>query len=429
MTDSPFLGRADLPWRRSADKFFTTLFGTGQNAIRQGHAGTPAAGWLSVGDEILVAQSGVVAKVTRVLAAGQDTTEARPGTAVVVELKREVDVRGDLLVNTPLAGTTELLANAVSAYLIRTGEQPLMRGRSYLLITGPHTVPAVITAVRGRRDVATGLQLATRNLVINDIGVVDIITDTPVLLDEYRRCRDSGGFILANRLPQDTVAAGKIRHPLHQGHNIVPHDFTIDRAARACLKAQRPCVVWLTGLPGAGKSTIADCLERKLHAMGLHTYVLDGDNVRTGLNKDLGFTPEERSENVRRVAETAKIMLDAGLIVIVALVSPFKSDRRAARDLFNHGEFIEVFIDTPAGICIQRDPKGLYAKAQAGAMPNMTGIGQRYEPPEEPEVILDGTADLNASAAHLAEVISAAADPEKSSCPTYTSDPIRPAGR
>jgi bifunctional enzyme CysN/CysC len=196
-------------------------------------------------------------------------------------------------------------------------------------------------------------------------------------------------------------------------HSVVPHDFTIDRTDRAHLKTQRPCVVWLTGLPSSGKSTIADFLERHLHAMGLHTYVLDGDNVRVGLNKDLGFTPEDRSENVRRIAEVAKLMLDAGLVVIVALVSPFKSDRRAARDLFNDAEFVEVFIDTPVDVCIRRDPKGLYAKAQAGALPNMTGIGQRYEPPESPEVVLDGSADVSASVARLTEVIFSTARPQK----------------
>lgn len=351
-------------------------------------------------------KSGVVAKVSRLLAAGRDTAQVSTGTAVTVELDREVDAgRGDLLIDAPPAGKLDYPANAFSADLVWTGEQPLMRGRSYLMVAGVRTVPAVITAVRGRRDVSTGKELAARNITINDIGVVDIVTDTPVPLDEYRRCRDSGGFILVDRLTRDTVAAGMTRHALRRGRTVVPQDFVVDRAARGRLMGQRPQVVWLTGRPGAGKSTIADAVERRLHAMRLHTYVLDGDNVRTGLNKDLGFTPEDRSENVRRVAETAKLMRDAGLVVIVSLVSPFRSDRRAARDLLNDGDFIEVFVDTPADVCVQRDPKGLYAQAHAGALPNMTGVGQAYEPPDAPEVVLDGTADLDAVTALLVEVI------------------------
>ncbi|HKR47975.1 MAG TPA: adenylyl-sulfate kinase [Pseudonocardiaceae bacterium] len=372
----------------------------------RGYAGTLTAGRLRVGDEIAVAQSGVVAKVSRVLAAGWDTAEVATGTAVMVEFDREVDVgRGDLLIDAPPAGTLDYPANAFSADLVWTGEQPLMRGRSYLMVAGVRTVPAVVTAVRGRRDVSTGQELAARNLTINDIGVVEIVTDTPVPLDEYRRCRDSGGFILVDRLTRDTVAAGMTRHALRRGRTVAPQDFVVDRAARGRLMGQRPQVVWLTGRPGAGKSTIADAVERRLHARGLYTYVLDGDNVRTGLNKDLGFTPEDRSENVRRVAETAKLMRDAGLIVIVSLVSPFRSDRRAARDLLNDGDFVEVFVDTPADVCVQRDPKGLYAKAHAGAIPNMTGVGQAYEPPDAPEVVLDGTADLDAATALLIKVI------------------------
>lgn len=195
------------------------------------------------------------------------------------------------------------------------------------------------------------------------------------------------------------------RHALRRGHNVVPHAFAIDRSARARLKGQRPRVAWLTGLPGSGKSTVADLLERRLHAMGLHTYVLDGDNIRTGLNRDLGFTPEDRAENVRRVAETAKLMLDAGLVVVVALVSPFRSDRRAARGLFDGGDFIEVFVDTPVAVCIQRDPKGLYTKALAGVIPDMTGIGQAYEPPEKPELVLDGRADPHDSVTRLTEIL------------------------
>jgi bifunctional enzyme CysN/CysC len=372
----------------------------------RGYAGTLLAGQLRVGDEITIVASGINAKVSRLLMAGQDTTEAMPGTAVVIELDREVDVaRGDLVIDTPPSGKTALPANAFSADLIWTDDQQLMRGRSYLMVAGTLTVPATITAIHGRLDLTTGMLLPARSLGINDIGIVDLATTTSVPLDQYQRCRSNGSFILVDRLTLDTVAAGMIRHALDQNHNVTPHDFALDRAARAGLKAQRPRVVWLTGLPGAGKSTIADALERQLHTMGMHTYILDGDNIRTGLNKDLGFSPADRSENVRRVAETAKLMLDAGLIGIVSLVSPSRSDRRAARDLFDDGDFIEVFIDTPIVVCVQRDPKGLYAKAHAGTIPDMTGVGQLYEPPEAPEITLDGTADPNISAARLAEII------------------------
>lgn len=372
----------------------------------RGYAGTLLAGQLRVGDQITIAASGTNAKISRLLVAGQDTIEAMPGTAVVIELDREVDAaRGDLVIDTPPSGKPELPAHAFSADLIWTDDQRLTCGRSYLMVAGTLTVPATITVIRGCLDLTTGMLLPARSLGINDIGIVDLATTTAVTLDEYQRCRSNGSFILVDRLTLDTVAAGMIRHPLRQGRNVTPHDFALDRAARARLKAQRPRVVWLTGLPGAGKSTIADAVERQLHTMGMHTYILDGDNIRTGLNKDLGFTSEDRSENVRRVAETAKLMLDAGLIVIVSLVSPFRSDRRAARDLFDDGDFIEVFIDTPITVCIQRDPKGLYAQAHAGTVLNMTGVGQRYEPPEEPEITLDGTTDPNVSAARLAEII------------------------
>jgi bifunctional enzyme CysN/CysC len=266
-------------------------------------------------------------------------------------------------------------------------------------------MPAVITTVCGRLELMTGKQLPADGLEANDIGVVEVATDTAVPLEEYRRCREGGGFILVDRRTRDTVAAGMIRHVLRREHQVVFHTYGIDRAARARLKGQRPRVMWLTGLPGSGKSTIADALERRLHSRGLHTYVLDGDNVRTGLNKDLGFTPIDRSENVRRIAETAKLMLDAGLIVIVALVSPFRSDRQAARNLFDEGDFTEVFVDTPIDVCIQRDPKKLYAKARAGAISNMTGVGQAYERPESPEVVLGGTVQLDVSITHLIDVM------------------------
>ena len=266
-----------------------------------------------------------------------------------------------------------------------------MHGRSYLLAVGPRTVPATVTVVRHRLDVVSGQKLAARVLDMNDIGRIEIATDTPIPMDMYAHCRDTGGFLLVDRVTADTVAAGMVTHALRRSLNVVPHSYEVDRDARARLKHQTPRVVWLTGLSGSGKSTVADALERRLFALGMHTFVLDGDNVRTGINKDLGFTPEDRAENVRRVAEASKLMLEAGLVVIVALISPFRADRRAAREIFDDGDFIEVFVDTPVEMCATRDPKGLYAKAQSGTLPNMTGIGQEYESPEHPEVHLDGT--------------------------------------
>lgn len=280
-----------------------------------------------------------------------------------------------------------------------------MHGRSYMLMVGPRSVPATVTVVRHRRDVVSGQQLAARVLEMNDIGRVEVATDIPIPLDPYTTCRDTGGFLLVDRVTADTVAAGMVTHSLRRALNVVPHDYEVDRGARARLKNQTPRVVWFTGLPGSGKSTVADATEGRLHALGLHTYVLDGDNVRTGLNKDLGFTPEDRAENVRRVAEAAKLMLDSGLIVLVALVSPFRADRRAAREIFDEGDFIEVFVDTPVEVCAERDPKGLYAKASSGTLPNMTGVGQEYEPPDHAEIVLDGTGNLDANVARLVELL------------------------
>jgi bifunctional enzyme CysN/CysC len=312
-----------------------------------------------------------------------------------VTLTDEVDVRrGDLLTTPAARGDGLSPATAFSATLVWTAEEPLRHGRSYLLQAGPLTVPTVVTTVRDRLEVVSGKHLAARTLGVNDIGTVELTTDAPVSLDRYDTARDTGSFLLVDRVSKDTVAAGMVRYALRRGRNITPHSYAVDRAARERLKGQRARVLWLTGLPGAGKSTIADALEGRLHALGLHTYVLDGDNVRTGLNKDLGFTPEDRAENVRRVAETARLLLDAGLIVIVALVSPFRSDRAVAKGLFDPGDFVEVWVDTPAEVCAQRDPKGLYAKARAGTLPNMTGVGQVYETPDRPDLVVDGAGPL-----------------------------------
>ncbi|SMC66714.1 adenylyl-sulfate kinase [Kibdelosporangium aridum] len=363
----------------------------------RGFAGTVVGSSVRPGDAVAVAGSSVTSKIDRVLGpGGVELDRADPGTPVTLTLSHDVDVRrGDLLTTPETLGNGLAPATACSATLVWTAEEPLRHGRSYLLLAGSRTVPAVVTSVRGRLEVLSGKQLAARTLGLNDIGTVELTTDTPICLDSYQACRDTGSFLLVDRVTKETVAAGMVRYALRRGRNIVPHAYTVDRETRQQLKGQRAKVLWLTGLPGAGKSTIADALERKLHAMGLHTYVLDGDNVRSGLNKDLGFTPEARAENVRRVAEVSRILLDAGLIVIVALVSPFRTDRAVAKGLFQPGDFAEVWVNTPADVCASRDPKGLYAKAKAGTLPNMTGMGQAYEPPEHPDLVVDGAGSLD----------------------------------
>jgi len=366
----------------------------------RGYTGTVAAGAIRPGEAVVVADSGQRAAVERIVGFQGDLAEACAGDAVTLTLDREVDVtRGDLLAADGTAddGSTAWPqpADRFSADVVWVGEEPLMHGRSYLLAVGPRTVPATVTVVRHRLDVVSGQKLAARVLEMNDIGRVEIATDIPIPLDLYAACRDTGGFLLIDRVSADTVAAGMVSMALRRSLNVVPHAYEVNRDARAQLKHQTPRVVWLTGLSGSGKSTIADALERRLHALGLHTFVLDGDNVRTGINKDLGFTPEDRAENVRRVAEASKLMLEAGLIVIVALISPFRADRRAARAIFDEDDFLEVYVDTPVEMCATRDPKGLYAKARSGTLPNMTGIGQEYEAPEHPDVRLDGTAAVD----------------------------------
>ncbi|WP_230466101.1 adenylyl-sulfate kinase [[Actinomadura] parvosata] len=362
----------------------------------RGFAGTVTGGPVRQGDPVAVAGGGA-SRIDRLLGpGGHDLREAAPGTPVTVTLADDVDVRrGDLLTTPGALRDGPAPATAYSATLVWTSEEPLRHSRSYLLLAGSRGVPAMVTSVRGRMEVVSGKQLAARTLGLNDIGTVELTTDTPVSLDAYQECRDTGSFLLVDRVTKETVAAGMVRHALRRGRNVVPHAYTVDREARQRLKGQRARVLWLTGLPGAGKSTIANALERRLHGVGLHTYVLDGDNVRSGLNKDLGFTPEGRAENVRRVAELARILLDAGLIVIVALVSPYRADRAAARSLFAPGDFAEVWVDTPAEVCVRRDPKGLYAQAKAGRLPNMTGLGQVYEPPEHPDLVVDGSGSLD----------------------------------
>jgi bifunctional enzyme CysN/CysC len=374
----------------------------------RGVAGTLVSGQLALGDRLRVAGSPVTGTVNRLLVAGEDREEAGTGDAIAIELVPDLDVtRGDILAAASDGDSAEP-ADRFSADVVWMGEDPLAHGRSYLLVCGPTVAPAVVTSVRHRLDVANGREEAARILTLNDVGRVEIATDRPIPMEPYANSRDTGGFVLVDRLSADTVAAGMVRYALRRSANVKSHDFVVDRTARERLNGHRGRVVWLTGLSGAGKSTIADAAEKELHAQGVRTFVIDGDNVRHGLNKDLGFTPEDRAENVRRVAEVARLMVEAGVVILVALVSPFRGDRRAARDLFDPGDFVEVHVRTPVEVCMARDPKGLYAKAASGDLPNLTGVGQEYEEPLDPELVVSGEGDLEAA---VAAVVAAAVAP------------------
>jgi bifunctional enzyme CysN/CysC len=365
----------------------------------RGVAGTLASGRLAVGDAL--AAAGVSGQVRRLLMGGVDAEVATAGDAVAVELVPDLDVtRGDLL---EPPGDPAVPADRFSADVVWLGEEPLAHGRSYLLVCGPVVVPAVVTSVRHRLDVASGREEAARVLGLNDVGRLEVATDRPVPMEPYAQHRETGGFVLVDRLSADTVAAGMVRYALRRSANVRSHDFAVDRSARERLNGHQGRVMWLTGLSGAGKSTIADAAERALHAQGVRTFVLDGDNVRHGLNKDLGFTAEDRAENVRRVAEVARLMVSAGTVVLVALVSPFRSDRRAARDLFDPGDFVEVHVRTPVEVCAARDPKGLYAKAASGELPNLTGVGQDYEEPLSAELVVAGDGPLEEAVSAVVE--------------------------
>ena len=371
------------------------------------YGGLVTSGVLRTGDHLRVADTGQSAVVTRLLGLDGDRavelSEVRAGLSATVEIDRDLDItRGDLLTSPE---DCPIPSDRYSADVVWIGEEPLAHGRSYLVRVGPSEVPAVVTAVRHRLDVTTGSELATRTLAMSDVGRVEIATNRPVPLDAYARCHDTGGFLLCDRVTGETVAAGLVRFALRRAANLVQHDFAVDRAAREQLNGHAGRIVWFTGLSGSGKSTVADEVAKVLHGFGVRTYILDGDSVRHGLTKDLGFTAEDRAENVRRVAEVAKLMMDAGLVVLVCLVSPFQADRRAARALVSEGEFFEVFVDTPLEVCQERDPKGLYAKAARGELPNMTGVGQDYEPPTHPELQLDGTADAARNAAEVVAVL------------------------
>ena len=352
----------------------------------RGFAGLIARGRIRPGDEICIARSGARATVARIVTMERDLDEAVAGQSVTLVLDREVDVsRGDVLA---LAEQPPAVADQVQAHLVWMGAHPLVPGRHYLMRIGTDEVPASVTALKHRIDVNSRAHLAARELAINELAVVNLAADRAIAFDPYAESRELGGFVLIDRLSNETVASGTIDFALRRATNIAWQRFDTTPAARAAAMGQRPAILWFTGLSGAGKSTIANIVDRKLMAAGRRVFVLDGDNVRHGLNRDLGFTEADRVENIRRVAEVAKLMADAGLIVLVSLISPYRNERLLAREIAGSHRFLEIFVDVPLAVAEARDPKGLYARARAGRIRNFTGIDAPYEPPEAPELVL-----------------------------------------
>ncbi len=362
----------------------------------RGFSGLIASGVIRPGDRIKALPSGRESTVERIVTLTGDLPEAVAGQSVTLTLADEIDVsRGDVLA---AASHPPAVADQFEATLVWFDDEPMLPGRPYLLKLGTRTVSAQVGEPKYKVNVNTLEQLAARKLELNEIGVCNLALDAPIAFDPYAENHDLGGFILIDRISNRTVGAGLLHFALRRSQNIHWQAMDVDKATRAAAKGQKPRVVWLTGLSGAGKSTIANLLEKRLLAEGRHTYLLDGDNVRHGLNKDLGFAEEDRVENIRRVAEVSKLMADAGLIVLVSFISPFRAERRMARELMADGEFVEVHIDTPLAEAERRDVKGLYAKARAGELKNFTGIDSPYEAPEAPEIYID-TTQLSAEAA------------------------------
>jgi bifunctional enzyme CysN/CysC len=366
----------------------------------RGYAGTVASGSIAVGDTIMVAASSHVSRVRRILTYDADLPRAEAGDAVTLTLEDDIDIsRGDVLSR---PGERPDVADQFAAHLIWMEREPLVPGRSYILRAGTQTVSASVTTIKHRVDVNTGEHLAATKLGLNEIGFCNLATNKPLTFDAYTQNRRTGSFILIDRYENRTVGAGMIRFALRRATNIAWQPLSVVKADRASRKSQKPCIVWFTGLSGAGKSTIANLVEQKLFEMGRHTMLLDGDNVRHGLNRDLGFTEADRVENIRRAGEVARLMADAGLIVICSFISPYSAERKMIRDFVADDEFIEVFVDTPLEECARRDPKGLYAKAKGGQIKNFTGFDAPYEVPESPEVHLT---TLRETAEHLADQV------------------------
>ncbi|TPG11207.1 sulfate adenylyltransferase subunit CysN [Rhodanobacter glycinis] len=352
----------------------------------RGYAGTICGGRVSCGDDVVVQPGGQRARIERIVTADGDLPGAVDGQAVTLCLDREIDVsRGDVIAD---ALRPTPVADQFTCHLLWMGDAALLPNRTYWLKIGTRTVNARVMSIKYKVDVNSQARLAARHLALNEVGYCTLGLDDAIAFEAYASNRTLGGFILIDRQSNATVACGMLDFALGRSTNVHWQHVDIDKAVRAASKGQHPLCLWFTGLSGAGKSTVANLVERRLHALGYHTYLLDGDNVRHGINKDLGFTPEDRVENIRRIAEVAHLMVDAGLIVLVSAISPYRSERRSARELFAQAEFLEVFVDAPLEECERRDPKGLYRRARAGTIRNFTGIDAPYERPEAPDIHL-----------------------------------------
>jgi bifunctional enzyme CysN/CysC len=352
----------------------------------RGFCGAVTSGRVQPGNPVAILPSGRTSRVKKLATPDGDARVARAGDAVTIQLEDEIDIsRGDVIA---AADARPNVADQVSAHMVWFGDEPMLPGRPYLIRLGTQTATATVSQLKHKISVENLDHIAGRQLDMNEIGSCNLSFSRPLVFDSYEANSGLGGFILVDKMSHETVAAGLIRFALRRATNIHWQSLDVDRTTRSLIKGHKACCLWFTGLSGSGKSTIANLLEKRLVSHGHHTFLLDGDNVRHGLSRDLGFTDADRVENIRRVAEVAKLMVEAGLIVIVSFISPFRAERQMARELFAEGEFLEIFVDTPLQECERRDPKGLYRKARQGLLVNFTGIDSAYEPPLQPELSL-----------------------------------------